>query len=80
MKRNHLFQNRKSADTRPPPPIVPMKQITMGDPPSRDEIARKAHALYLDQGCPHGKDVQHWLEAEAQVIKSHKDGGTKVAV
>ena len=51
-----------------------MKAITMGDRPSRDEIARRAHALYVDQGCPQGKDVQHWLAAEAHVIKSQRDG------
>lgn len=35
--------------------------------PSRDEIARKAYFIYLDQGCQHGQDMQHWLKAEAQV-------------
>ena len=55
-----------------------MKPITIGDPPSRDEITRKAYALYLTQGCPQGKDIQHWLEAEAQLIKLRKAGSRSI--
>lgn len=34
--------------------------------PLRDEVATKAFLIYETQGCLHGNDVQHWLEAEAQ--------------
>jgi hypothetical protein len=73
MRTEASSHNPKSPSTQPPPPAVPMKPITVGDPPSREEIARKAHGMYVNQGCQHGKDVQHWLAAEAQVIKSQRD-------
>jgi hypothetical protein len=36
--------------------------------PSRDEVARKAYFIYLSQGCPQGQDMEHWFDAEAQVV------------
>lgn len=36
-------------------------------PPTHDDIARRAHQLWQDRGCPHDRDVQLWLEAERQL-------------
>ena len=36
--------------------------------PSPDEVARKAYFTYVNQGSLPGHEVQHWLEAEAQLI------------
>jgi hypothetical protein len=36
--------------------------------PSADEVARRAYFSYVNQGSPPGRDVQHWLEAEAQLL------------
>jgi Cu2+-exporting ATPase len=33
--------------------------------PSHDKLAKKAYAIYLKDGRPQGRDVQNWLEAEA---------------
>ena len=33
--------------------------------PSHDKVAKKAYAIYLKEGRPQGRDVQNWLEAEA---------------
>jgi hypothetical protein len=33
-----------------------------------DEVARRAYFSYVNQGSPPGRDVQHWLEAEAQLL------------
>ena len=35
---------------------------------SADEVARRAYFSYVNQGLPSGPDVQHWLEAEAELI------------
>ena len=35
--------------------------------PARDEVAKKAYSLYLEEGRPQGHDVRNWLEAEAQM-------------
>ena len=36
--------------------------------PSADEVARRAYFSYVNQGSPQGRAVQHWLEAEAQLL------------
>jgi hypothetical protein len=35
--------------------------------PTREEIAARAHQNYLKKGRPEGRDVEIWLEAEAQL-------------
>ena len=35
--------------------------------PSREEIARYAHKLYLERGGEHGKDVEDWVRAEREL-------------
>jgi hypothetical protein len=35
---------------------------------THDEIARRAYELWLQEGCPHGRDIAHWREAERQVL------------
>jgi Protein of unknown function (DUF2934) len=34
---------------------------------SREAIARRAHALYVEQGYKNGKDVEDWLTAEKEL-------------
>jgi hypothetical protein len=36
--------------------------------PSTDEVARRAYFSYENQGSLPGHDVQHWLQAEAELI------------
>jgi len=36
--------------------------------PSPDEVARRAYFSYVNQGSQPGHEVQHWLEAEAQLV------------
>jgi hypothetical protein len=35
--------------------------------PSGEEIARRAHKLYLRRGGEHGKDVEDWVRAEKEL-------------
>jgi DUF2934 family protein len=35
--------------------------------PSREEIARQAHELYIQRGGEHGKDVEDWVRAEKKL-------------
>ncbi len=34
---------------------------------AHDQIAKRAHELWLKQGCRHGLDLEHWFEAERQL-------------
>ena len=40
--------------------------------PSPDEVARKAYFSYVNQGSRQGHEVQHWLEAEAELLAERK--------
>jgi hypothetical protein len=37
--------------------------------PSADEVARRAYFSFLNEGSQPGRDVQHWLASEAELIK-----------
>lgn len=36
----------------------------------RDQIRRRARAIWREEGCPKGRDHEHWAMAELQVLKS----------
>lgn len=36
--------------------------------PTDEEIALSAYRIWLQQGCPHGRDKEHWLKAREQLI------------
>jgi hypothetical protein len=40
--------------------------------PSTDEVSRKAYFSYVNQGSPQGHEVQHWLDAEKQLLAERK--------
>ena len=49
------------------------KRMENGDGrPTHDEIATKARALYEQSGRVPGRDLQNWLEAEAQLMAARK--------
>jgi hypothetical protein len=33
-----------------------------------DEVAKVAWSIWQQEGCPHGRDQEHWLKAEQQVL------------
>ncbi|MGZ4961180.1 MAG: DUF2934 domain-containing protein [Limisphaerales bacterium] len=37
-----------------------------------DEVAKRAYFIYLNQGSPQGREVDHWLSAEAELIADGK--------
>jgi hypothetical protein len=36
-------------------------------PATQEQIAALAHAIWMDRGCPAGRDLDNWLEAERQL-------------
>jgi len=34
---------------------------------SHSEIANRAYELFLAAGAPHGRDLEHWLQAEREL-------------
>lgn len=33
----------------------------------QDGVAKRAYAIWENEGKPHGRDVDHWLQAEVEV-------------
>lgn len=36
---------------------------------AQEDIRSLAYQLFCEHGCEHGHDVEHWLEAEQQMLK-----------
>ena len=32
-------------------------------PPDENRIRERAHAIWIEEGRPHGRDVEHWIRA-----------------
>jgi hypothetical protein len=69
MKNNKFPQNQKSAAASQPIPVVGLSQNEINFTPSPDEVARRAYFTYVNQGSLPGHEVQHWLQAEAELIQ-----------
>ncbi len=37
-------------------------------PPTQEETALAAYAIWEREGRPHGRDVTHWIQAEQQLL------------
>jgi hypothetical protein len=70
MKNNKFPQTRNDKAVVParPPMVAELKAGEAAFVPSADEVARRAYFSYVNQGSRPGQDVQHWLEAEAQML------------
>jgi hypothetical protein len=61
-------QTQKPARASGPTAAADLNQSGNDFAPSTDEVARRAYFSYVNQGSLPGHDVQHWLEAEAELI------------
>ena len=66
---------KKPASTKKPlrtrstlPPVSPTSPEVAGEI-THVEIATRAYFIYISAGCPEGQEMQHWLEAEAQLTR-----------
>jgi hypothetical protein len=72
MKQNKYPQNKKSVVVSTPTVAADINQNETDFTPSPDEVARRAYFSYVNQGSSQGHEVQHWLEAEAQLLEERK--------
>ena len=70
MKHNKFSESRiqKQGVASPSTAAVRVNKSAIDFVPSPDEVARKAYFSYVNEGSRPGRDVQHWLEAEAQLL------------
>jgi hypothetical protein len=59
----------KPTRKRPAAPPVPPHAPKVVTGVTHVEIATRAYFIYLSAGCPAGREMQHWLEAEAQLTR-----------
>ena len=44
------------------------RKIMSASSPSENQIAEMAYFIYQTRGCPNGRDMEHWIEAETQLM------------
>jgi hypothetical protein len=55
------------AEMKSKPISRPPFTATPSRPPTHEQIHALAHALWVDRGCPVGRDIDIWLDAERQL-------------
>lgn len=41
---------------------------------SEDEIRERAHRIWMEEGCPHGRDVENWEQARQELEREASEG------
>jgi hypothetical protein len=73
MKHNKYPQNQNQTSAGAPrPTTAELNQNEINFTPLPDEVARRSYFSYVNQGSSQGHEVQHWLEAEAQLLAERK--------
>jgi hypothetical protein len=74
MKHNEFSenQNQKPANASRPIASADLNQNEIDFAPAPDEVARRAYFSYVNQGSMQGHEVQHWLEAEAELLEERE--------
>jgi hypothetical protein len=68
MKPNQFSLDAKQNSAKEPTAVANLNQSKLASPPSPEAVARRAYAIYENQGSQPGHAVKHWLEAEAQLF------------
>ena len=56
-----------------------LKQNESKNGPTHDEIARRAYAIFEQNGRKPGHDLENWLEAEGQLHAARKQAQTRAS-
>lgn len=52
--------------------ISRMKVAMIVTKPSQEEISKRAWEIWQSEGCPEGRQTEHWLRAEAEILSRAK--------
>jgi hypothetical protein len=74
MKHNNhsQAQSHQPAKAARPTSTAGLNSASFDFTPAPEEVARRAYFTYVNQGSPDGCDVQHWLQAEAELTAERK--------
>jgi len=71
-----MTKDKNPSDAEVAAEAAAMYPDTNAGPPTPEQIAREAHAMYLNRGADHGRDLDDWLEAERRLrAKARTDRG-----
>ena len=48
--------------------------------PSDEQIAQRAYCIWAQEGFIHGRDVEYWLRAEAELVAAGSPKGLNAAI
>ncbi len=66
---HHEKHHQPPANAPAPPARELVQNETQSHAPlSTEEISTRAYYSFVDQGCIHGNDIEHWLNAEAKFL------------
>jgi hypothetical protein len=71
-QRRHQDQQEQHHTVKPVRSAVPATSRAATHVLTSDEVAKRAYFIYLNQGSPQGREVDHWLSAEAELIADTK--------
>jgi hypothetical protein len=57
----------KTATTSSAPSAVGKAAIA---PPTPEMVAMRAYEIYLEEGRPEGREIEHWTRAEAELLRN----------
>ena len=60
--------NKKATARKKPQARVRKPKATPAPAPSYDEISARAYEIFEQSGYQHGRDEQHWLQAERELL------------
>jgi hypothetical protein len=72
VKQNNFSKNQNPATVSPLTAPELLSQNEINFTPSPDEVARRAYFTYVNQGSPQGHEVQHWLQAETELLQERR--------
>ena len=83
MKHKHQYHHDKNLHPVNVPPVAIVEESESKHPgvdfgPTEHDVAKRAYYIFLNQGALPGYDIQHWQEAEAQLVAERfltLDGG-----
>jgi hypothetical protein len=41
---------------------------------SEEQIRERAHRIWMEEGCPHGRELEHWEQARQELEQEPGDG------